>query len=227
MRGGSGPRSEWNDYNAGVPGLASARGLAVTVAHGTRRRPLYDEDFWSWTQREASALRRRDPSAIDWENVTEEIEALGRREQRGWTSPCGKVIRHLLKMEHSRRRESVKHWRDEIEAWRETMFRRLQRSKGLRGRLDEMLDEAWWHGRRLAVTDLVKDANPTSWAAEKALRRSWEQELPEDCPYALEDIAGYDPRIRDKKAEPNRGIWPAAVATRMNEELGWDYEVRR
>ncbi len=209
-----------------MPGLASARESAAAAAGGRRERPLYDEDFWSWTQEQAGALRRRDLDAIDWENVIEEIETLGRSEQRGWTSLCGNIIEHLLKMEHSPQEENLSHWRAEIVGWRAQMCKRLKRADGLRGKLDEMLDDAWEDGRADAIDKLVDHAHPTSWAAEKALRRSWEQELPEERPYALEDIAGYNPRDRDKKAQPDNGVWPAAVAHRMNEELGWDYPVR-
>ena len=213
-------------YNAGMPGLASARESAAAAAGGRRVRPLYDEDFWSWTQEQAEALRRRDLDAIDWENVIEEIETLGRREQRRWRSLCGRVIEHLLKMEHSPHGQNLDHWRKEILAWRAQMCRRLKRGGGLRGKLDEMLDEAWEDGRADAIDQLVDHARPASWAAEKALRRSWERRLPEERPYALEDVAGYDARGRDRKAQPDNGVWPAAVARRMNEELGWDYPVR-
>ncbi|MDE0125838.1 MAG: DUF29 domain-containing protein [Bryobacterales bacterium] len=206
-----------------MPGLASARESAAAAVDGRRERSLYDEDFWSWTQEQAGALRRRDLDAIDWENVIEEIETLGRSEKRGWTSLCTNVIQHLLKMEHGGRRH-LRHWRREIVAWRVTMFRKLRSHPGMKGELPEMLAEAWEDGRGDAVAKLVEHAGPRNWAAEKALRRSWERRLPEQCPYALEDIAGYDPW--ESGAAPNSGVWPAPVALRMNEELGEDYPVR-
>lgn len=214
-----------------MPGLASARELASAAAGGRRERPLYDEDFWSWTQEQAGALRRRDLDAIDWENLIEEIETLGRSEQHAWTSHCAKVVSHLLKMEHSPAPGSLGHWRREILTWRRQMAKRLRRQAGLKGKLKEMLADAWEDGREEGIEKLVEHANPPSWAAEKALRRSWEERLPEECPYALEDIAGYDPEARrysrrDRKAQPDGGVWPAPVALRMNEELGEDYPVR-
>lgn len=89
-----------------------------------------------------------------------------------------------------------------------------------------MLDDAWEEGRGDAVHKLVDHAHPSNWAARKALRRSWGRRLPEERPYALEDIVGYNARGRDGKGRPSDGVWPAAVAGRMNEELGEDYPVR-
>ena len=214
-----------------MPGLASARESAAAAVGDTRAQRLYWDDVWTWSREQAAALRRRDLEAVDWENVIEEIEDVGNRHSDAWTSLCGNVIEHLLKMEHSHHERSLDHWRKEILAWRRKMFTVLKRHRGMKGKLDVMLDEAWEDGRGDAVDRLVDHAHPPNRAAEKALRRSWEERLPEECPYALEDIAGYDPEAgrysrRDKEAQPDGDVWPASVARRMNEELGEDYPVR-
>ena len=209
-----------------MPSLESAPESVGAATGGTLARSLYDEDFWSWTQEQAGALRRRDLDAIDWENVIEEIEILGRSEERGWISYCANVIEHLLKMEHSARRESLGHWRKEIVRWRYEMAGRLLDNPGMRGEIPEMLARAWKRARTDAIEALVEHAGPSKWAEEEALGRSWERRLPGECPYALEDIAGYNPRVKDSMARPDSGLWPAPVAQRMNEELGEDYPVR-
>jgi len=49
---------------------------------------LYDLDFVQWSSSQADALRRRAGNEIDWENVAEEIESLGRSDRlasrRSW-----------------------------------------------------------------------------------------------------------------------------------------------
>lgn len=207
-----------------MPSGASLRERGAAVAGGGRSQRLYEEDAWSWAQEQAEALRQRDVAAIDWDNVIEEIETLGRSEEHAWTSHCTNVISHLLKIEHSGRVRDLRHWRDEVEGWREQMYDGLDENPGMKGKLEALLAKAWRRGRRDAVKELVRHGDPGNWAAEKALRRSWRVRLPADCPYALEDIAGYDPR--DKDAEPRGDVWPAAVARRLNEELGTDYPVR-
>ena len=207
-----------------MAGATSLRDLAAGVGGETRAGRLYDKDFWSWTQEQAGALRRRDVDAIDWENVIEEIETLGRSEEHAWTSHCTNVISHLLKIEYSGSERDLRHWRKEVRGWRVQMFRKLRDHAGMKHKLPEMLARAWGDGRSDAVAELVNHGAPASWADEKALRRRWQGRLPVDCPYGLEDIAGCDPY--DKKAEPRGDVWPAPVARTLNEGLGADYPVR-
>jgi Domain of unknown function DUF29 len=56
----------------------------MTIApHNPLIKPsLYDHDFHAWTQVMAEALRSGDWSALDVENLVEEIESLGRRERQ-------------------------------------------------------------------------------------------------------------------------------------------------
>lgn len=203
----------------------SMRELTSEVVGRSPERRLYDEDFWAWTQEQAQALRRRDSGAIDWDNVIEEIETLGRSEESAWTSCCQNVISHLLKIEHSSVAEAVNNWRKEIVAWREEMYRKLRKHPGMKGKLSEMLAEAWEDGRKEAVEKLAEHGSSDNAAAEDRLYRSWQQRLPVKCPYALEDIVGYNPFV--KEAAPLRDVWPAPVARVLNEELGLDYPVRR
>ena len=53
---------------------------------------LYDTDILTWSERQAELLRRRaagelvNDAEIDWPNVAEEIEAVGRTERRACES---------------------------------------------------------------------------------------------------------------------------------------------
>ena len=94
----------------------------------------------------------------------------------------------------------------------------------MKGKLAEMLQEAWEDGREAAVEKLAGHGRPGNSAAENRLRRSWRLRLPQECPYSLEGAAGYDPY--DKKARPRDEVWPAAVARVLNQEQGTDYPVR-
>ncbi len=210
-------------YNAGMA-ATSMRELAAEAAGGPRERRLYDRDFWAWTQEQAGALRRREFGAIDWDNVIEEVESLGREQKSAWKSYCANVISHLLKIEHSPATASIDHWRKEVLGWRREMHSRLSDNPSLKGELGELLGKAWRYGRAEGVEKLAEHARPASWAAEKRILRDLQRGLPQDCPYALVDIAGYDPS--DMDAEPDADVWPATVARRLNEALGADYPVR-
>ena len=218
-----GPDRQAVRYNAGMS-ATSIRELASEVAAGAREQQLYDKDFWTWTQEQAAALRRREFGAVDWDNVIEEIETLGRSERSAWTSYCANVIAHLLKIEHSPASRDLNHWLGEIVAWRGEMYDKLYENPGMKGELPEMLGTAWKRGRRGAAQKLA-EYESEGGAPTTRLMRSWQQRLPAECPYCLEDIAGYDPF--DKEAEPQADVWPATVARGLNEALGTDYPVRQ
>lgn len=61
----------------------------------------YEDDFYAWTQQQAAALRAEAASGsnapIDWENVAEEIESMGRSERDKIESRLEVLLVHLLK----------------------------------------------------------------------------------------------------------------------------------
>ena len=78
----------------------------------------YDEDFFSWTQDQAAALRRAgDHGDIDVAHLAEEIEDLGKRDLREVTSFLRVVFLHLMKIAANPEAQSVPHWRSETRAF--------------------------------------------------------------------------------------------------------------
>ena len=65
----------------------------------------YDTDILSWSERQADLLRRHaageqiNDTDLDWANIIEEIEAVGRSELRACQSLLGQALRHMLKAE--------------------------------------------------------------------------------------------------------------------------------
>jgi hypothetical protein len=67
---------------------------------------LYGDDIVLWSERQASLLRRiaageRVDDQIDWVNVAEEIEALGRRDRRELRSRIRAILTQLIKLRAS------------------------------------------------------------------------------------------------------------------------------
>lgn len=197
---------------------------AAPAAGATGVRGRYQEDLWSWAQQQVEAMRRRDLDAIDRDNVIEEIGDLAGRDEDAWVSCCKNVVSYLLKIHHSRKSPNLNRWRKEIEDWRAEMHGKLDRNPGMKRKLSELLEGAWRRGREIAVRKLAEHGSPEDAAHERRLRRAWESRLPAECPYALGEIAGVDPFA--KGAAPDPDVWPAAVASRLNDALGTDYPVR-
>ena len=57
----------------------------------------YDADFYQWTQQQADLLRQGALSALDTENLAEEIESMGKSGQRAVESDLRDILLHLLK----------------------------------------------------------------------------------------------------------------------------------
>ena len=61
---------------------------------------LYETDFYAWTQRQADLLRAETFEEVDWRNLIEEIETLGRSEKNEVQSRLIVLIMHLLKLQY-------------------------------------------------------------------------------------------------------------------------------
>ena len=103
----------------------------------------YDGDFFLWTQQQAQALRalgrERVNAPVDWENVAEEIESLGRRDRDGCKSHVLLILTHLIKMRFAPHLETRRHWQVELSAFRTSLDRILDGNPSLRARLDEFV----------------------------------------------------------------------------------------
>src|SRR6185295_3348982 len=69
--------------------------------------PTYDGDYFAWSQDQGARLRAAKPKDIDWENVAEEIESLGRSDNRSIESNLNVVLVHLLKWRYRPQRQKT------------------------------------------------------------------------------------------------------------------------
>ena len=175
---------------------------------------LYMSDPYAWSVEQSDALRRRDFAAVDWENVIEEIESVGKTEQRTWTSKCANTLTHLLKIEHARMAtpEEVKGWEKEVQRFRRQMVTVIVANPRLQNLYPDMFRAAWQQGRSEAVESLAEydvehNLQPDMRSARKARKHS----LPRSCPYPFQDVTAF---TYDRKAavhEHDPDVLPAAV----------------
>ena len=65
---------------------------------------LYEQDFVRWTEAQAAVLRRgaetKSNLPLDWTNLAEEVESLGRSQRRELRGRLATIVEHLLKLEY-------------------------------------------------------------------------------------------------------------------------------
>jgi len=97
---------------------------------------LYDQDLVLWSEEQARELRAAANAGwnarIDWENVAEEIESLGRSERHALASHLAIVIEHLIKLQASAASDPMRGWRDTIRRARMEIEEVLAQSPSLR-----------------------------------------------------------------------------------------------
>ncbi len=140
---------------------------------------LYEEDITLWSERQAALLRRRaagelvNEAEVDWTNIAEEIESMGRSERDQLTSRLAVLLAHLLKWRHQPgyRGNSL---RLTILEQRRRVEKLLGRNPSLRPRLDDLLAEAYADALLIAEreTGLPEGAFPETcpWSFEDAMR---------------------------------------------------------
>ena len=119
---------------------------------------LYDNDFLAWSKQQAEALRvaMRDGSnqSLDFGNLAEEIEDLGKSVRRELQSQIRRVVRHLLKLEHSPAIEPRRGWAEFVVDARAEIEDLLEASPSLRTELDRDVERQTQRGIDLALRDL-------------------------------------------------------------------------
>jgi Domain of unknown function DUF29 len=151
---------------------------AVKVPGKPRRRVAtessYERDFYAWTVEQARALRTRRPEKLDWENLAEEIESLGRSDRRQVRSRLEVILMHLLKWQLQIEHRSIS-WKTTINSQRYKLELVLADSPSLRRQVPVLLVEAYPRARRSA-------------AAEMDLIPAAARKLPETSPFTVEQV---------------------------------------
>ena len=105
---------------------------------------LYDEDFVRWTEAQAIALRDAAEAGanlpIDWNNLAEEVESLGKSQRRELRNRIATIIEHLVKLEHSPAAEPRAGWIETIGRERREVENLLEDSPSLRNELDGIIE---------------------------------------------------------------------------------------
>ncbi len=132
---------------------------------------LYDRDFALWATEQAQALKDRRATALDWDNLAEEIEALAKRDERSLESYLQNALHHLLKLTYwtAELQRNQAHWRIDARNARRAVKRIIQDNKSFLNYAADYFPKAYEYARE---------------DAEDLIGRS----LPETCPWTLDQV---------------------------------------
>ena len=133
--------------------------------------PRYDEDFYAWTQAQAALLRDEKGAEIDYRNLAEEIESLGKREQHELEHRLMRLLQHLLKWQYPSIRRG-RSWRSTIVEQRQRIAKRLHESPSLRPLVSTVLAEEY----------------PLARLKASAETRLEEATFPATCPWTVAEV---------------------------------------
>jgi hypothetical protein len=128
---------------------------------------LYEQDFYSWTQRQVELLRSGQFTELDLENLAEEIESLGKQQEQELENRLGVLLGHLLKWRYQPEDRS-KSWVATIREQRRRIQRSLKRNPGIKPYLPEALEIGYED-----ALDLVNRETPLN-----------PDQLPQTCPFS-------------------------------------------
>lgn len=135
--------------------------------------PSHEKDVYGWALHTAKLLREKRMNEIDFDNIIEEIEALGRSEKYELMNRLSLIISHLLKWQFQPTLRGHS-WVYTIREQRKQVKYHLEDNPSLKNKLEETLIKAY----NLAID---KAARETSLSAKN---------FPIECPYSLEQIIG-------------------------------------
>ncbi|HJU11050.1 MAG TPA: DUF29 domain-containing protein [Candidatus Binataceae bacterium] len=134
---------------------------------------LYQHDYYAWVCTQVEALREHKVAALDWENLAEEVEDLGKAERHRLESHLEGLMMHLLKWRYQPQRRS-RSWTYSIKEHRFRIRKVLRDNPSLKSALVPILADAYEGARISAENETGMDPSvfPEScpWSAEDSIR---------------------------------------------------------
>ena len=124
----------------------------------TDLKTLYETDTVAWSEHQATALRAAarggSNQPLDWENLAEEIESLGRSPRFVLRSQISRTIQHQVKLQYSPAVNPRSGWRRTIRQARDEIRQILLDSPSLKREVGWLIGEEAIAAVELAARDL-------------------------------------------------------------------------
>ncbi|MEA5617839.1 DUF29 domain-containing protein [Cronbergia sp. UHCC 0137] len=135
---------------------------------------LYESDYNQWIEETVQQLRNRNFQEIDWDNLIEEIESMGKNDKRALSSLLTRLLEHLLKLSYweVEKPRSGNHWASEIVNFRSQIQTRLEDSPSLCSQLETMYEKVYPVAIK-SVSKLFKLPPEAQISLSQALDQDW------------------------------------------------------
>ncbi|AKG20837.1 DUF29 domain-containing protein [Calothrix sp. 336/3] len=124
----------------------------MTKSH---KKILYEEDFALWIEDTINNLKARNTEDLDWVNLIEEIESLGKSQRKTVRRFLIPLLEHLLKRCYVPMSDCYRGWEIEIRNFRQNLQIELEDSPSLKNFIEEILPKSY----EMALTN-VRDGYP-------------------------------------------------------------------
>jgi hypothetical protein len=163
------PESEWSpsavvtdEMVRGIDRDLLLHRLAELKAMPPQWPPVFT-DFVAWSAQQGALLRRiaageplGNDEEVDWGNVIEEIESLGKNDQRDLASRIQTVLEHLIRLRASPAVDPRRGWERTLIVQRDGIHKLLADSPSLRPQVAGMIAAELPTARRLALLSLAE-----------------------------------------------------------------------
>ena len=109
----------------------------------TSIKNLYDQDFYLWVEDTISKLKARDNENLDWDNLIEEVESLGKNQRKTVRSFLVRLLEHLLKRCYVPMSDCYRGWEIEIRNFRQRLQIELEDSPSLKNFVLEIIAKSY------------------------------------------------------------------------------------
>ena len=161
-------------------------------------KELYEKDFYLWLQENLRLLKNRELDLVDWENLVEEIEDMGKSLFKSVRSHMSTIMEHLYKWENFRYLPEMGYdWIETITNARRELREIFEDNPSLKVKAQDRdtLQRAWKLAVRALVDWFENPKNKTLAAVYFKGRIPTEKDFPQECPYTFQRVMEYKPWV--------------------------------
>ena len=130
---------------------------------------LYEQDYLLWIEDTVNKLQSRDIEGLDFENLIEEIESLGRSDKRELENRLEELLEHILKRKYVNMPDCYRGWVESIIKQRNGLRKLLKNSPSLKPYFSQVFDEAYAEALKIVRNGYPQCEFPDTWLFSRDL----------------------------------------------------------